>query len=114
MAEVDKVRQILETVMVIPEGQVATYGQIADLAGLPGRARLVGSSLRDELDGVSVPWQRVLRADGKIAFPAGSAKAEEQRQRLVAEGVIVRNNRVTLKNCQWQPDMATILYTLKY
>jgi len=114
MAEIDKTRQILETVMVIPVGKVATYGQIADLAGLPGRARLVGSSLRSEFDGAEVPWQRVLRADGKIAFPSGSPKAEEQRQILIAEGVCVKNNRVSLADYRWQPDMATILSALKY
>ena len=110
----DKVKQILQTVRAVPEGSGATYGQIADLAGLPGRARLAGRSLRADFNGEPVPWHRILRADGKIAFPPGSEKAKEQRELLMAEGVMVKDNRVKLRNCQWQPDMATILFTLKY
>ena len=114
MKGADKTKQILETVMAIPEGNVATYGQIADFAGLPGRARLVGRTLKADLQGKVVPWQRVLRADGKIAFQAGSEMAEAQRQLLLSEGVVVVNYRVKLEIYQWQPDLETILYKLKY
>ncbi len=76
----------------IPYGTVATYGQVAAMAGLPGRARLVGHALR-RLPSTSdpegeVPWHRVVNAAGGIS-PRSSTGAEEleQRKRLEAEGV---------------------------
>ena len=56
---------ILETVMRIPEGRVATYGQVARAAGLPGRSRLVGQSLRGLGPEAIVPWHRVVNASGQ-------------------------------------------------
>jgi methylated-DNA-protein-cysteine methyltransferase-like protein len=55
-----------------------------------------------------------LRSDGKIAFPAGSEKAEEQRQRLTAESVVVKNYRVNMNEFGWTPDLHTILVELEY
>jgi methylated-DNA-protein-cysteine methyltransferase-like protein len=89
----------------IPRGRVASYGQIADLAGVPGRARLVARVLR--LTESELPWHRVLRSDGCIAFPAGSDSALEQCQRLRSEGVTVNVSagaaRVDLRLHGWQP-----------
>lgn len=87
---------IRRCILKIPKGRVASYGAIAARAGLPGRARMVGSVLRQTPDGVELPWHRVLRSDGRIAFEAGSAEFIEQTQRLRAEGVVVRNGRVDL------------------
>ncbi len=64
----DSIRQ---TVRRIPPGRVATYGEVAALAGLPGRARLVGRSLGQD-DGPPLPWHRVVAAGGRIALPEGS------------------------------------------
>lgn len=114
MPNSNAVTQITQTLQHVPEGKVVSYGQLADLAGLPGRARLVGRCLREASDGHPLPWHRVLRADGKIAFPPGSASAEEQRQRLLSEGVSVRNYRVNLKHFGWQPDAYTLLHHLHY
>ncbi|MBU3020238.1 MGMT family protein [Aestuariibacter sp. A3R04] len=114
MTNVSIIARILNTVKVVPPGFVASYGQVADLSGLPGRARLVGKQLTNTFEGAAIPWHRIVRSDGKIAFPVGSEKAEEQRQRLIAEGVVVRNNRISMKRFQWQPDLAEILHTLKY
>lgn len=114
MSEPKTIKQIITTVMLVPEGRVASYGQIADLAGLPGRARLVGKSLRTEYQEQTVPWFRIVRSDGKIAFPPGSAKAEEQRQQLVSEGITVKNYRVAMKQFQWQPDLTDMLFRLQY
>lgn len=74
-------------------GEVVAYGEVARRAGLPGRARLVARVLAHSglLD---LPWHRVLRADGRIAFAAGSAGFREQVRRLVAEGVEVVDGRV--------------------
>ncbi|WP_354667818.1 MGMT family protein [Alteromonas sp. C1M14] len=100
--------------LIIPEGRVATYGQVADLAGLPGRARLVSKALRSSNEEIAIPWHRIVRADGKIAFPAGSEQAQEQRQRLISEGVGVEGFRIRLKIYQWQPELHDILHRLKY
>ena len=86
-------RLILAAVRAIPRGQVAGYGEVARRAGYPGRARLVARLLA--AGGVrGLPWHRVLRSDGCIAFPAGSEGFDEQVQRLRAEGVLVEGGRV--------------------
>lgn len=79
---------ILATVRAIPRGQVAGYGEVARRAGLPGRARLVARLLSGN-DDPTLPWHRVLRSDGRIAFPEGSVGFREQARRLRAEGVEV-------------------------
>ena len=106
--------RIWQTTLQIPSGSVASYGQIADLAGLPGRARLVGKAMGAAPEKLQVPWFRVLRSDGKIAFPAGSELAEKQKGHLQQEDVVVLNNRVRLKEFQWQPDLSELLFKLSY
>lgn len=98
----------------IPPGFVASYGQIADLAGLPGRARLVGKALGFAPKEMQVPWFRVLRSNGQLAFPPASEPAKTQKGLLQEEGVVVMNNRVRLKDFQWQPDLAELLFKLEY
>ncbi len=78
--------RIWQTVLLIPQGRVAGYGQVADLAGLPGRARMVGKALGEAPAELEIPWHRVLRSGGQIAFPAGSDKAAQQKGRLQEEG----------------------------
>jgi methylated-DNA-protein-cysteine methyltransferase-like protein len=106
--------KIWRTAQLIPSGKVASYGQIADLAGLSGRARLVGKSLAYVPEGMDLPWYRILRSDGKIAFPAGSQQAEMQKGLLQEEGVVVLNNRVKLVAFGWQPDLAEMLCKLEF
>jgi methylated-DNA-protein-cysteine methyltransferase-like protein len=89
----DSARRILATVREIPRGQVAGYGEVARRAGLPGRARLAARVLAGNED-PALPWHRVLRADGRIAFPEGSSGYREQCRRLRAEGVSVERGRV--------------------
>ncbi len=96
---------ILRAIAAIPRGRVASYGEIALRAGLPRRARLVGRVLRDAGPAAKLPWQRVLRSDGRIAFPPGSRGHREQRQRLLSEGVIVLKGKVDLKRFGWQRDL---------
>ncbi|MCY3858892.1 MAG: MGMT family protein [Gammaproteobacteria bacterium] len=83
----------------IPCRTVATYGQIAELAGLPRRARLVARVLSTSDDSDCLPWHRVIRADGRIA-PRPSAHL--QMERLRAEGVAVVDGKVNLSKYQWQ------------
>ena len=85
--------RILAAIRAIPRGQVAGYGEVAHRAGLPGRARLAARILSQNED-PGLPWHRVLRSDGRIAFPEGSRAYREQSQRLRAEGVKVENGRV--------------------
>ena len=91
--EPDAIKRILDAIRAIPKGQVAGYGEIARRAGLPGRARLVARLLGQNEDR-RLPWHRVLRSDGRIAFPEGSAGWREQSARLRREGVLVENGRV--------------------
>lgn len=88
-------QRILDAIRAVPYGQVASYGGIARRAGLPGRARLVARVLGDNDDG-ELPWHRVLRSDGRIAFATGSRQWREQARLLRAEGVVVRNGRVQM------------------
>ena len=87
--------RILAAIRDVPRGCVAGYGQIAHRAGLPGRARMVARLLSGN-DDDTLPWHRVLRSDGRIAFPAGSRGFREQARRLRAEGVAVVNGRVRM------------------
>lgn len=110
--------QIWQTVQLIPKGKVACYGQIADLAGLPGRARLVGKALgkvpKGGWQGHSVPWFRVINSQGKISFPIGSEYFIKQQQYLQDEQVVVLGSRIKLKVFQWQPDLSELLFALQF
>ena len=100
---------IYEVVRRIPAGRVATYGQIATLAGRPGHARQVGYALAALPEGSDVPWQRVINAKGEVsrrspvAGPSG-AREGYQRHLLEEEGVIFAlSGRVDLKHFLWRP-----------
>jgi methylated-DNA-protein-cysteine methyltransferase-like protein len=101
---------ILRAIRAIPCGCVASYGEIAMRAGLPRRARLVGRVLREAPSDLDLPWYRVLRADGHIAFPPGSRGFREQVRSLAAEGVLVRNGRVDLALHGWERNLDDLLW----
>lgn len=91
----DRIQRIRATIDSIPCGRVVTYGQVAVLAGLPGRARLVGKTLRELEAGTRLPWHRVIGADGRLH--TGGESAVRQAARLRAEGVEVdTRGRVSL------------------
>lgn len=92
---------ILAVVRRIPRGRVTTYGAVAARAGLPRQARLVGKVLGGLEDGTTVPWQRVVAAGGRIAFPAGSDARARQISRLQADGVDAERGRVDLTRYGW-------------
>lgn len=101
--------KIISAIRAVPKGEVAGYGEIARRAGLPGRARMVARLLSQNDDG-ELPWHRILRSDGSIAFPKDSAHYAEQTQRLRAEGVNIVNGKVkglktaaTLDEILWAP-----------
>lgn len=95
---------------LIPRGRVASYGEIAARAGLPRRARLVGRVLRDAGAAAKLPWHRVLRADGRLAFAPESDAFLEQIRRLVREGVVVSGNRVDLRQFGWRRNLDAELW----
>ena len=101
-AQDSKIR-IWQVVSQIPAGKVATYGQVAQLAGLPRAARLVGNCLHGLPADTRLPWHRVINAQGKISLPARSAAYRKQRDRLAAEGVTMLKGKVSLARYQWQP-----------
>jgi methylated-DNA-protein-cysteine methyltransferase-like protein len=87
----------------IPFGKVATYGQVASLASLPGKARMVGKILSRLPPNSTIPWHRVINAAGIISLPDGSEAYRLQKERLLLEGVIFNGTKVNLKNFKWQP-----------
>ncbi|HEV7489561.1 MAG TPA: MGMT family protein [Rhodanobacteraceae bacterium] len=101
---------ILRVIRAIPRGCVASYGEIAERAGLPRRARLVGHVLRESPDEPELPWYRVLRSDGRIAFQPGSRGFREQVRRLAAEGVLVIGGRVDIGLHGWDRNLDRVLW----
>lgn len=103
---------ILAAVRRIPRGCVSTYGNIADVAGLPRRARLVGTTLKHAPAARDLPWFRVINSSGRISLPAGSDSYARQKKKLEAEGVIFRGDRVDMKRYGWPPRDRTLDETL--
>ncbi len=99
-------------VAAIPPGCVASYGQVAELAGVARGARQVGRALSSAPAGIDLPWHRVITAAGRIALPRDSRGYRRQRQRLIGEGVAVDGDRVNMKRYQWQPDLDEILWRI--
>ncbi|MEZ5491419.1 MAG: MGMT family protein [Gammaproteobacteria bacterium] len=88
--------RIWQAVHSIPPGRVATYGQVARLAGLPGYARYVGTVLKNLPRGSRLPWHRVVNARGCLSFPSHSSKHQQQQQLLEAEGILFIDGRLSL------------------
>ncbi len=103
MSEIDIDQRVWQVVALIPPGKVATYGDVARLAGLPGAARRVGRALRGLPEDTRIPWHRVLNASGRISLPPGSVSHRRQRQRLEAEGIQFHNGRLSLGSYRWEP-----------
>jgi methylated-DNA-protein-cysteine methyltransferase-like protein len=89
----------------IPSGFVATYGQVARLAGLPGHARQVGYALSALADKSAIPWHRVVNAQGRISPRSDGSPADMiQRLRLEGEGIhFDEGGRISLQRFQWRP-----------
>ncbi|SER01491.1 O(6)-alkylguanine repair protein YbaZ [Solimonas aquatica] len=90
----------------IPRGRVVTYGQLAELAGLPRAARLAGYALHHLPENSRLPWHRVLNAQGRLSFPLDSEGYRRQQALLAAEGVVMLAGRVDLGRYRWQPRSA--------
>lgn len=95
-------RGVIAAIKKIPAGRVATYGQIALLAGRAGGARGVVWILHSCSEAYDLPWHRVVNAEGLIAIPADRKNHREQKRRLQAEGVPFTDvSHVDLELCQW-------------
>jgi len=94
-----QIEMVVQVISRIPSGSVATYGQVAEMANLNGRARWVGRILSQLPVGTRLPWHRVISSSGRITNP----NIEEQRDLLRQEGVTVREDRVLLKRFRWHP-----------
>jgi len=105
-----RMQRIRETIREIPHGSVASYGQIAEIAGIPRGARQVGYTLRHLPNGHAVPWHRVVQATGRIAFDKDTPQFDEQRNRLMMEGVHVAAGRIDMNQYRWQPDLDELLW----
>jgi methylated-DNA-protein-cysteine methyltransferase-like protein len=88
----------------IPKGWVATYGQIAAMAGLPRRARFVGHVLQHLDPAVAIPWHRVVNANGQISYsPSRNGGDTVQRRLLEKEGVVFNDKgRFNLERFRWR------------
>lgn len=105
-----RMRRIWETIQEIPEGCVASYGQVAEIAGIPRGARQVAYALRHVPKGMQLPWHRIITASGKSAFDPNSRHFKMQCERLVAEGVTVRDGKVSMQEFRWDPDLDELLW----
>jgi methylated-DNA-protein-cysteine methyltransferase-like protein len=100
----ERYSRLYSVVSRIPYGQVATYGQIAALAGYPGHARQVGYALNALPEGTDLPWHRVINARGEVSLRTESGWEHYQRHLLEEEGVAFdANGRVDLDRFQWEP-----------
>ncbi|MFP6630096.1 MAG: MGMT family protein [Myxococcota bacterium] len=96
--------RIYRVVSRIPRGRVATYGQVADLAELPGCARQVGYALHALADDSDLPWQRVVNARGEISLRRERGIEPIQQQLLEAEGIeFDARGCLDLSRVQWRP-----------
>lgn len=97
---------IYQVVRQIPQGKVATYGQVADLANLPGRARLVGYALYRVDPDSDIPWHRVINAKGEISeSPVRFGSDHLQRMMLEAEGVTFNaGGKINLRDYRWRAE----------
>lgn len=91
----------------IPEGKVATYGQIAGLAGRPNGARQVGYALANAGEKEQLPWHRVINAKGEISARAHPDFVDYQRMLLEEEGIeFSLNGRIDLSKYRWEEGSA--------
>ncbi len=94
---------IWQTVAAIPFGKVATYGQVARVAGLPNYARYVGTVLKNLPEDTALPWHRVVNAQGRLSFPTGSDAYQRQFALLISEGVVILEGKISIADYAWQP-----------
>jgi len=98
-------QQIWDIVYQIPFGKVATYGQVARLAGLGFNSRLVGYALHNLPVNSTVPWHRVINCQGKISLSKEDGSFQLQKKLLQQENIIFINEKIDLQIYRWIPDL---------
>lgn len=97
-------QEIYDVCSQIPQGKVATYGQLAKLVGKPKSARAVGMCMRKNPNVPVMPCHRVVASDGKLQGYSAGAGVFTKYQMLLDEGVKFNNDKVDLSQSQWQPE----------
>ena len=94
--------KVYEITKNIPAGKVATYGQVAALAGSPKAARAVGNAMKTNPNAPVVPCHRVVASDGRLTGYSGEGGIKQKKEMLIKEGVIFKGDKVDLKKSLWQ------------
>lgn len=94
--------RVYEIAKQIPKGKVATYGQLAKMAGSPGAARAVGMCMKTNPDMTTIPCHRVVSSTGQLTGYSAGEGVSTKKQILLKEGVSFHNDRVDLSTSQWQ------------
>ncbi|MBT4576397.1 MAG: MGMT family protein [Candidatus Cloacimonetes bacterium] len=94
-------KRVIEIILKVPVGKVATYGQIAQLAGNSKAARQISRILHSSSAKYDLPWHRVINSQGRISMRNGEG-FEMQKAMLESEGIEVNNDRISLKKHQWE------------
>ncbi len=94
---------IYDLCRAIPRGKVATYGQLAEIAGHPGAARAVGTCMKENPDAPQTPCHRVVASDGGLTGYSAEGGVRKKSQMLHEEGVRFKGFKVNLAVSQWGP-----------
>lgn len=101
--------KIYDIVKLIPYGQVATYGQVADLAGLIGKPRVVGYALFRVTSTTDIPWHRVVNAKGEVSRSSLRDGNDDLQQLLLQEeGIIFVKGQLDLRQYRWKPNFTLL------
>lgn len=100
-------RRVYELCQAIPKGKVATYGQLAKLAGSPGAARAVGMCMKTNPNAPYTPCHRVVASDGSLTGYSGGEGISTKKAMLTKEGVVFKQDRIDLSVSQWQTQTFT-------
>jgi len=104
------VKRVWQVVQGIPRGHVLTYGEVARLAGMNRAARRVSQAMRRAPKGMTLPWHRVVNAQGKISFPEDSSGFRRQKELLENEGIVFLNGKIDLDRFGYQGAIDHLLW----
>lgn len=103
-------QSVWKVVSEIPPGHVLTYGEVARLAGIPRAARRVSQALRRAPRSMSLPWHRVINAQGKISFREDSSGWQRQKDLLEGEGLVFLNGKIDLEQYGYRGAVDCLLW----
>jgi len=103
-------KNVWKVVAEIPPGHVLTYGEVARLAGMPRAARRVSQALRRAPRRMSLPWHRVINAQGRISFPEDSSGWLRQKEMLETEGLVFLQGKIDLEQFGYRGAVDRLLW----